>query len=85
MLDEPDGVEAHAVGEHALLDRLFDDRVVVHHRALHLVGQTQSHWPLSVVGDPVAPAWPGARAPRRPDAALVYLRTAKACARERPL
>ena len=43
MLDEPDGVEAHPVGEHALLERLLDDRVVVDHRPLHLVREAQSH------------------------------------------
>src|SRR6266550_4547941 len=43
MLHEPDRIEAHLVGEHALLDRLLDHRVVVDHRALHLEGETQSH------------------------------------------
>src|SRR5262249_9140112 len=48
VLDEPDGVEAHPVGENALLDRLLDDRVIVDHRPLHLVGQAQSHAPVSL-------------------------------------
>jgi len=43
VLDEPDGVEAHLVGEDALLQRLLDDPVIVHDRSLHLVGEAQSH------------------------------------------
>src|SRR5262249_10454663 len=39
----------HPVGEHALLDRLLDDRVIVHDRTLHLVRQAQSHG-FSMVG-----------------------------------
>jgi len=37
MLHEPDRVEAHLVREHALLECLLDDRVIVDHRPLHLV------------------------------------------------
>jgi hypothetical protein len=48
MLDEPDGVESHPIGEHALLEGFFDHRVIVDHRALHLVRQTQSHSTLRV-------------------------------------
>jgi hypothetical protein len=43
VLHEPHGVEAHLVGQHALLEGLFDHRVVVDDRSLHLVGETQSH------------------------------------------
>jgi hypothetical protein len=47
VLDEPDGVEAHLVGQHALLQRLLDHGVIVDARPLHLVGETQSHGSLS--------------------------------------
>jgi hypothetical protein len=47
VLDKPHGIEAHLVREHALLDRLLDDRVVVDDRPLHLVRQAQSHAPAS--------------------------------------
>src|SRR5262245_26952512 len=47
MLHEPDVVEADAVGEHALLDRLFIERVPVDARALErslcFVEQAESH------------------------------------------
>ena len=48
VLDEPDGIEAHLVREHALLDRLLDHRVVIDHGPLHLVRQAQSHAPASL-------------------------------------
>ena len=48
VLDEPDGIEAHLVREHALLDRLLDDRVVIDHGPLHLIRQAQSHPPASL-------------------------------------
>src|SRR5262245_23002067 len=60
MLDEPHGVEPQSVGQHALLDRFLYHRVVVDHRALHLVGQAQSHARrilyTALVG-PIAAAW----------------------------
>src|SRR4029453_3256906 len=37
VLDEPDRVEPHPIGEHALLEGFLDDRVVVDDRPLHLV------------------------------------------------
>ena len=43
VLHEPDRIETHLVGEEALLKGLLDDGVVVDHRALHLVGEAQSH------------------------------------------
>ena len=45
VLDEPDRVEAHLVGEDALRERVLDDGVVVEHRPLHLEGEAQSHSP----------------------------------------
>src|SRR5262245_51609803 len=60
MLDEPHGVEPQSVGQHALLDRFLYHRMVVDHRALHLVGQAQSHARRILytahVG-PIAAAW----------------------------
>jgi len=37
------GAEMGRVGQHALLDRLLDHRVVVDRGPLHLVGEAQSH------------------------------------------
>ena len=46
MLHEPHGVEAHLVGQDALLDGLLDDGVVVKGGPLHLVLYSQLHWLL---------------------------------------
>src|SRR4030095_5420962 len=47
VLYKPDGTAAHLVREHALLDRLLDDRLIINDRPLHLIRQAQSHAPAS--------------------------------------
>ena len=43
MLDEPDVIEAHLVGQADLLDGFLDDGVVVQFGTLHFVGQAEFH------------------------------------------
>src|SRR5262249_1931993 len=67
VLDEPQVVEAHLVGQHALLERFLVELVpvdvVAFERTLCLVEQAESHRGIS--WGPRAPKTGGGRRPRR--------------------
>src|SRR5918999_5031319 len=43
VLDKPDVIKPHFIGQDALLDGFVDDRMVIQRRPLHFIGETQFH------------------------------------------